>query len=384
MPDPLKDLAGFDWEAFEKEAEAAAGDEGRALAENIARNLTESIRQTRNELEAGVDSELTSAELGDATDLDLAPRRERNLEASFETHMRGLFRRVGMAVGRKLNAQQFMGVYPDGRPAIPLSREAAHAQGFANLGPHPHSQAMAVPIPPGYEDASYFAGRLAHLPKRDQTAWLARYKQALESDEALPPFPTASREQYARMFREPQAVQQSEQLFDKNIKPDAWQSRGLDKDEALAVYHYTRELPAPGDRGYGDLNKRLREGKADGHTQAFKELLNDGLEKLPVYKGQTAATAMLDVDQAMKKYAPGAVVQERGFVSSTKDFDVAKDAIGNVRFVYESVTGREVRDVSYFAAESEVLFKAGTKFKVLARETDGGMLQVFLREQPGE
>ena len=82
----------IDIDAFIEEAVAAAGDESRALAENVARNLTESVRQTRNALEAAVDARQTMPEIADATDLELAPKNEHDLEASFTTHLKAIQR----------------------------------------------------------------------------------------------------------------------------------------------------------------------------------------------------------------------------------------------------------------------------------------------------
>jgi hypothetical protein len=189
MADPLEDLAGFDWEAFAKEAEANAGDDGRQLAENVARNLTESIRQPRNALEAAVNSPKTEAEIYDQTDLTMAPQNQRNLQASFENHLRGLFRRNADALGRKMEAQSFFGFKPDGSAPVEFSLEEYATDDLGTLGEHPHSEVLAVPVPKGYEDAGPYAARLALLSPEKQKAWLEAYRKAIEADDEIPPIP---------------------------------------------------------------------------------------------------------------------------------------------------------------------------------------------------
>ncbi|MCW8128909.1 MAG: hypothetical protein KIS92_00865 [Planctomycetota bacterium] len=186
MHESLKD---FDWESFAKEAEAAAGDEGRALAENMARNLTESVRQPRNALEAAVDTRKTEAEISDATGLDVAPQTRRNLQASFETHLRALFRRTADALARELKAQTFFGFTPDGSSPVKMGFDEYHADDLPNLGPHPHSELLAVPVPAEYEPSADLAARLAILPLDVQKDWLARYRKAIETDDEIPPIP---------------------------------------------------------------------------------------------------------------------------------------------------------------------------------------------------
>ncbi|MCZ7645300.1 MAG: hypothetical protein M5U26_08450 [Planctomycetota bacterium] len=187
--DPIDELEDFDWIGFLDQAEAAVGDEGRALAENIARNLAESVRQQRNTLEAAADQPVTREELLDATDLELKPGNERNTKASFETHMRGLFRRVADGLGRKMNSKDYMQIHPDGRPAVRLELDEYASTRQSNLGAHPHDQAMAVPVPPGWETELPFAERLAHLSPKAQAKWLSEYTKRRARGLGPPPFP---------------------------------------------------------------------------------------------------------------------------------------------------------------------------------------------------
>lgn len=188
MPGPLLELEDFDWQALAEEAEAAAGDEGRALVENIARNVTESVRQPRNALEAAADAPKTEAEISDATDLELTEGHERNLRASFGTHMKALFRRTGEAMRQKIEAQTFMGFKP-GEPATTLNLKEYSARNLANLGPHPHSAEAAIPIPKGYEAEAEVLSRISHLSPKVQARYIGRFLEAQAQGRAAPEIP---------------------------------------------------------------------------------------------------------------------------------------------------------------------------------------------------
>jgi hypothetical protein len=164
---------------FTEDDFAALGDEGRALAENIARNLTESVRQSRNALDAAVNARKTLSDVADATDLQLAPQNLRNLEASFSTHLKAMFRQAADNLGRSLKAQKFMVL----TESAPLGGKTTDAEliglqqyadeNHANLGPHPHSTKSAVPIPPGYEDVAPDAARLVNLTPAQRAVAIA-------------------------------------------------------------------------------------------------------------------------------------------------------------------------------------------------------------------
>lgn len=139
-------------------------EEGERLAENLGINVTQSVRQQRNELDAGLDSRYAEIDLIDASDIELTPQQERNIEASFKTHMKGVLRTIADQVGNDLAAKEFMGLNPDHEPVVLKLHE--HAEGNVPLGPHPHSKTLSVPIPPGYEDVAEEAGKRLTIRQR--------------------------------------------------------------------------------------------------------------------------------------------------------------------------------------------------------------------------
>ncbi|MBE7465471.1 MAG: hypothetical protein HS116_18495 [Planctomycetes bacterium] len=187
--DPIQELEALDFADFLKEAGDALGDEGRAWAENVARQLTESVRQTRNDLEAAVDQPRTQADMSDSSDVSPPPKVERDLEASFQKHLTSAFGRVTDGLARKMEAETFMGVYPDGRRPITLSLDQYTQRQGSNLGPHPHSKESAIPIPKGYEAAIPYAKELQHLTPKEQAKWLMDYTKAKAQSLPTPDFP---------------------------------------------------------------------------------------------------------------------------------------------------------------------------------------------------
>lgn len=84
-----------------------------------------------------------------------------------------------------------------------------------------------------------------------------------------------------------------------------------------------------------------------------------------------------DLGPVEKRYAPGAVVTENQFVSS----DVSIPFGGNVTFEIDSLTGRDIKDLSIYGdSESEVLFAPGTSFRVVERTVQDEKLHIKLQE----
>ncbi len=51
---------------------------------------------------------------------------------------------------------------------------------------------------------------------------------------------------------------------------------------------------------------------------------------------------------------------------------------GNVRFTIRSLHGKRIDRLSRYPSEREVLFRAGTRFRVLKRERRGGIVEIEL------
>ena len=99
----------------------------------------------------------------------------------------------------------------------------------------------------------------------------------------------------------------------------------------------------------------------------YIRLATYGLFELPSLRGVVYRGATLP-DAAIANYVPGTVVFEHAFIRTTTD--PARRFPGNVTFVIASINGRDVSGVAPDREAREVLFFTGTRFKVLAVETD--------------
>lgn len=131
---------------------------------------------------------------------------------------------------------------------------------------------------------------------------------------------------------------------------------------------------------YVDVNESLRRDSLfdpDGRIGSMDNLrdfevdLNSALGKLPDYEGVvhrgagfiTRSGAQEAFDQYSSKI--GGTVSEKAFVSTSKSPEASRE--GQIRFVINSKTGKDVSRISLKGtAEEEVLFRSGSKFKVIA------------------
>lgn len=120
--------------------------------------------------------------------------------------------------------------------------------------------------------------------------------------------------------------------------------------------------------GFRDLNAGLR-GDPSEKNKKFARALSSTLGKLPKHEGDVYRGAVLSSDQ-IAKYKVGATINERGFTSTSTNVQNAyssqeqgSKAQDNVQFKIKSRTGVSIDDFGQMD-ESEVLFRAGTKFRV--------------------
>lgn len=104
--------------------------------------------------------------------------------------------------------------------------------------------------------------------------------------------------------------------------------------------------------------------------------IDRAIQKLPVYEGTVyrslSSDMMEDAEGFLKKYVPGAIVEEPAYTSvGTQIYDASMD----IQMVIQSKRGRDMRE--YNPNESEVLFPRGTKFKVVKLEGT----TIFLEEE---
>jgi hypothetical protein len=113
-------------------------------------------------------------------------------------------------------------------------------------------------------------------------------------------------------------------------------------------------------------HSKLWHSKTDAaHTEQVKTI-NAMLDKMPTHNGTVFRNMDLTTAKKQDRYKVGAIITEKGFTSATTKRDTG--FAGNTFFRIHSQTGKQVWDHSRHPKEREVLFKSGTKFKVLAVE----------------
>lgn len=139
----------------------------------------------------------------------------------------------------------------------------------------------------------------------------------------------------------------------------------------MALHGYTREL-------YQDLNTALREDDTYMIAQmsGFATTLSAGLAKLPIHTGYVHRVTDLPYD-IIGELMPGAIFTDMAFMSAS-----AKKSpfTGTVEFVIYSRSGRRIEGYSNYPNETEVLFPAGTDFRVIKVEEGDESLRIWMKE----
>lgn len=148
--------------------------------------------------------------------------------------------------------------------------------------------------------------------------------------------------------------------------------RNLSKPEAVILREYTGHSAQ-------QINAELRSNKPSLKALSFARILNRALNKLPSYRGKVWRDIDLP-EKTLAKYSVGEVVTEKGFVSSSSDEFERFDSARPHRLLIHSKNGKIIEKISVLPLEYEVLFKSGTKFKVLKRTQEKGYLLIELQE----
>ena len=150
----------------------------------------------------------------------------------------------------------------------------------------------------------------------------------------------------------------------------------LTDDEYISIQAYTSNL-------YREINPALRAGNpgewapvVDEATEGLAKMRADGY----LFKGRVRRDANFDLKQIGDLFPENGYFQDKAFVSSSKDVDGVFP--GNTEIQIFSENGVDVRSLSQYNEEEEVLFSPGTKFKVINRIIDPKNKQhvIVLRE----
>ncbi|GEM_PF-4940362 len=156
-----------------------------------------------------------------------------------------------------------------------------------------------------------------------------------------------------------------------DIDGDTVRWRPLAEQAALAVEDYTGS-------GFQQINEELRDGDESPRVQRRRDRLNDFLDKLPDHQGEVYRGTDDTYDLSKYRDNVGGEITEDAFTSTSTDPEKAFN--GPVRYVIFSKHGKFVDPYSSAEGEDEVLFKAGTKFRVLDFDEIGDETHIVLDE----
>jgi phage-related protein (TIGR01555 family) len=111
----------------------------------------------------------------------------------------------------------------------------------------------------------------------------------------------------------------------------------------------------------GLVNKQMRNGAMSQEQWGYAKALNKALSKLPPYSGTTKRGTNIPASE-LAKYTPGMVIEERAFTST----GVGKKFSGEVTYEISGHSGRDIKKLSSHEGENEVLFRSGSRFKVIS------------------
>ncbi|MGA0556543.1 ADP-ribosyltransferase [Larkinella sp. VNQ87] len=162
----------------------------------------------------------------------------------------------------------------------------------------------------------------------------------------------------------------------ENTKPMRSTFKKVDHEELASINHYTSSE-------YWELNRWLRSGMKDNDKflSAFKRVLSAALRDMKRFKGVVYRGGELPADlvgEYKKAYQKGEPVKHLAYTSTTRK--PGGEFHGNVKMVITSKNGRQIEKLSRFKDEQEILFDAGTAFKVTGIEEKDGKTIIYLEE----
>ena len=156
---------------------------------------------------------------------------------------------------------------------------------------------------------------------------------------------------------------------------------GMTDPERVSTYAYTtRDGPWSGIA----LNQALRTQGGPGqpplspHHAEYRRTLLDALDRLPDQAGIFWRGMELGAEQ-QATYLPGRVVTWEAFSSTSRRSDKAYRR--NTRLIIHGRRGKDIQAYSAHPGEDEILFEAGSRFRVLdVRDDDPAVLKIEVEE----
>ncbi|KGM12503.1 ADP-ribosyltransferase [Cellulomonas bogoriensis] len=149
----------------------------------------------------------------------------------------------------------------------------------------------------------------------------------------------------------------------------------LTSREVLDIHWYTTN------EGYQAMNSMMRRLEPMSPEVAARiDSAHAGMAKLPVYEGTTYRGTNFPKG-VLDDWIPGNTVRDDAFWSSSTRPDVAQGFRGDGNAfvtIQDGRSGVDIRALSYYGNESEVLFRGGHPFEVVSRDWNAGGFWEFV------
>lgn len=130
------------------------------------------------------------------------------------------------------------------------------------------------------------------------------------------------------------------------------------------------------------LNNQLRTGNImSADVKQFREYLNQALDKMPCYEGNLIRHLRISDEEKRKQFQElhqvGKMVEYSEFLSTSKT-DGYSDTSDVIVYIRDAKKGKDIS--AFNPKEKEVLYKTGSKFKVINTAEQDGKLYILMEE----
>lgn len=279
--------------------------------------------------------------------------------------------------------------HPYGCPVCE-SLKGKYPKDFQFVGWHPNCRCYTVPILQKLEDfleEKPITDEIKDVPDNFKQ-WATDNTQRMLSAQSVPYWWRDNKKYVERGLAKEDTSKYDTKLFESfgtkqedfiNAKPhqNALKiNKSIRPAESFCVDRYCDDF-------YREVNPYLRNGRIppDDFFERYIKVMNGGMEKLPTYQGEVYRGADLP-PEAINKYKKaletGKPITENYYLSTSRLEEKAFDK--NTSYIIQSKTGKMVEDISYFQSEREVLFREGTKFKILKVDFENGKNLIYMEE----
>ena len=198
-----------------------------------------------------------------------------------------------------------------------------------------------------------------------------RVRKAMAEARALPAYARETRSRMGHVYTG--YLSRGQRKVEEGFEPH----RMTDPELAVSFAYTTSDVPW----GYKRPNQALRDAERDGtmvpaQYDDYRKTLSDALRKLPDYPARNLKRGVTLSPAEIARYVPGRIVTEAGFTSAS----YGRGFSGNVRFIIHGRHGKRIDRLSAYPKEGEVLFDAGTRFRVLRNARKPEVVEITMEE----